>query len=83
MADHIVQPNVFSYSACISAYEKMGRWKEPLELQLGSFMDCTRFLTLWIGRGVCFCFNVDFLRNNVNGKENKASLQELDLGCST
>ena len=39
MADHIVQPNVFAYSACISAYEKMGRWKEPLELQLGFFVD--------------------------------------------
>ena len=48
-------------------------------------MDCTRCLTLWIGRGVCFCFNVDsiFWGNQVNGKENKASLQELDLGCST
>ena len=73
MADHIVQPNVFAYSACISAYEKMGRWKEPLELPLGSFLDCTRCLTLWIGKGCLFCVGVDFLRSDVNGNETNGS----------
>ena len=83
MADHVVQPNVFSYSACISAYEKMGRWKEPLELPLGFFYGLHKVSDTVDWKGCLFCVGVDFLRNDVNGKENKASLQELDLGCST
>ena len=56
MADHVVQPNVFSYSACISAYEKMGRWKEPLELPLGFFYGLHKVSDTVDWKGCLFLF---------------------------